>query len=515
MAQAGGRAAAGIRRADRRGGRATMQSRARRRRRGRGHAARRQPRQRSPGRPRGCGRAAACGPSRSRPRREVVAHLERLRGRALLRARGAEGVDALRAAVDRGDRPGRARGVGARAGAGARGPVAEHRGRCEVYETALATPATSDDRTSGARGRPSPQTQHLSTLPRGIQALGATMQRPSRPDAAGAIVKAALALATTARRLPGRPARPRPRWRAGTCSTPSRRSRSAWRSPAGLGRPARGRTRGVGRGRRAGDRPQRAAAAGVSALTFRGGVHLRAGRLADAEADLRCGARSPAATCGRHPPCRSTRWRCSRRRCWSARTGRRRRGAGRPRARRAAVGLPGQQRRPDGARPDSLGARPDRRRPSRICSSSGAAATPGRCATRPPFPWRSQAAIALRATDPSRARELAEEELELARAFGAAGAHRRRPAGGRTRPRRRPRASRCSRRPSRRSPPRPRGSSTPVRSVDLGAAQRRRDTGRPRARAARGGTRRRSSAVPQRSPSTRAPSCAGRGPPAP
>jgi DNA-binding CsgD family transcriptional regulator len=38
------------------------------------------------------------------------------------------------------------------------------------------------------------------------------------------------------------------------------------------------------------------------------------------------------------------------------------------------------------------------------------------------FPWRSQAAIAIRATDPARARELAEEELELARAFGAASA---------------------------------------------------------------------------------------------
>jgi DNA-binding CsgD family transcriptional regulator len=38
------------------------------------------------------------------------------------------------------------------------------------------------------------------------------------------------------------------------------------------------------------------------------------------------------------------------------------------------------------------------------------------------FPWRSQAAIAIRGTDPARARELAEEELELARAFGAAGA---------------------------------------------------------------------------------------------
>ena len=35
------------------------------------------------------------------------------------------------------------------------------------------------------------------------------------------------------------------------------------------------------------------------------------------------------------------------------------------------------------------------------------------------FPWRSQAAIALRSTGPERARDLADEEIELARSFGA------------------------------------------------------------------------------------------------
>ena len=225
-------------------------------------------------------------------------------------------------------------------------------------------------------------TQHLSTLPRGLEALGAMLQQPEQDDAAATIVKAAVALATTAAGGPDGPAQAEEALARGHLldAEPSIAIGMAitslvWgdRLEAALAAWDEVVERATAR-----SEPLRLA----FALTFRGGVHLRAGRLADAEADERAALDVPqqmwtasAVPVDIHALLAET---------LLERSGPDAAGEAleAARARRAAVRLPGQQHRPDGARPDPLRARRRPRRPSRTCSSSGAAATPGRCATR-------------------------------------------------------------------------------------------------------------------------------------
>ena len=86
---------------------------------------------------------------REPPAPEAVAHLERLRGRALLRARGAEGVDALRAAVAAAIAPAE-RAASALELARALEGLSRNVEAVDVYEAALAELDESDEPHSGS-----------------------------------------------------------------------------------------------------------------------------------------------------------------------------------------------------------------------------------------------------------------------------------------------------------------------------------------------------------------------------
>ena len=312
--------------------------------------------------------------------------------------------------------------------------------------------------------------QHLSTLPRGCQALGAAMQRPAQPGGAGAIVKAVLGLA----RPPPVPRTesgwPRPRLPAGTSSTPSRRSRSAWRSVRSLWGDrldvALAGWDGVVEQAVARSEPLRLA----FGLTFRGGVRLRAGR-----------SPMPRPTCVLRfevpqdmwtaSACRSTRWRCSPRRCWSAadRT--------RPEMHWKTSGRAGDLSDYQGnnavlmARGRIRLARGLADRLPPICSRLGAPLRSGRCAIQP----RSRGAPRRRSPSGPRIRRGHWSWPRRSRARSCVRRRRCarcRPAGRRTRPRRRRgrRAARGGRRGVRHLPARLEHARA---LVDLGAAQRR------------------------------------------
>jgi DNA-binding CsgD family transcriptional regulator len=263
--------------------------------------------------------------------------------------------------------------------------------------------------------------QHLSTLPRGIQALGAAMQRPAQSDAADAIVKAVLALATTAAGSPDGVGMAEAALAGGHLldAEPSIAISLAlgplvWGDRLDV---ALSGWDDVVEHAVARSEPLRLA----FGLTFRGGVHLRAGRIADAEADLRAALEVP-----------QDMWTASAvpvdTLALLAETLLERGGPD-------ATGDALEDLGPAGELSDYQGNNAVLMARGRIRLARGLADHAAadllelgrRCDSwtlrnPAPFPWRSQAAIALRATDPARARELAEEELELARAFGAAGA---------------------------------------------------------------------------------------------
>ena len=351
------------------------------------------------------------------PGRDDVAALERLRGRALLRARGAEGLGALRAAVeaatDQTERAGAALEL-ARALEG----LSRNIEATEVYESML--PDAGDAHARDLRaGLVVAATQHLSTLPRGLEALGAMLQQPEQDDAAATIVKAAVALATTAAGGPDGPDQAEAALARGHLldAEPSIAIGMAitslvWgdRLDAALAAWNEVVERATLR-----SEPLRLA----FALTFRGGVHLRAGRLADAEADERAALDVP-----QH--------------MWTASTV--------PVDIHAVLAETLLER----SGPDAAGEALEQLGPAEQLSdyqgNSTALMARGRIrlargqtdaalddllelgrrcdawTLRNPaaFPWRSHAAVAMRATDPSRARELADEEVELARPFGSA-----------------------------------------------------------------------------------------------
>ncbi len=360
LAPACGRAAARLRRSHRRGGSAAHADRARRRRRGSGHAAALSGGGAGRGGPRGRDRAARAGLAEP-PARGDVAALERLRGRALLRARGAEGLDALRAAVAAATDPGERAGAALELARALEG-LSRNTEATEVYESVLRDAGEAHVRDLRA-GLVVAATQHLSTLPRGLEALGAMLQEPERDDAAATIVKAAVALATTAAGGPDGPAQAEEALARGHLldAEPSIAIGMAitalvWgdRLEAALAAWDEVVERASSR-----SEPLRLA----FALTFRGGVHLRAGRLADAEADERAALDVPQEMWTASAVPVDIHALLGRDAAGAIRPRRRRRGARRARAGRAAVRLPGQQHRPHGARPDPLRARADRGRP--------------------------------------------------------------------------------------------------------------------------------------------------------
>ena len=351
------------------------------------------------------------------PARGEVAALERLRGRALLRARGAEGLDALRAAVEAATDPGERAGAALELARALEG-LSRNTEATEVYESVLHDAGESHARDLRA-GLVVAATQHLSTLPRGLEALGAMLQQPEQDDAAATIVKAAVALATTAAGGPDGPAQAGEALARGHLldAEPSIAIGMAitalvWgdRLEAALAAWDEVVERASAR-----SEPLRLA----FALTFRGGVHLRAGRLADAEADERAALDVP-----------QQMWTASAVpvdiHALLAETLLERSGP-------EAVGEVLEELGPAEQLSDYQGNNTALMARGRIRFARGQTEAAladllelgRRCdawTLRNPaaFPWRSHAAVALRATDPDRARELADEEVELARSFGAA-----------------------------------------------------------------------------------------------
>ena len=245
------------------------------------------------------------------------------------------------------------------------------------------------------------------------------MQRPAQPDAAGTIVKAVLALATTAAGSPdglgmaeaalagGHLLDAEPSIAIGLALDPL-----VWgdRLDVALAGWDEVVEQAVAR-----SEPLRLA----FGLTFRGGVHLRAGRIADAEADLRAALEVP-----------QDMWTASAvpvdTLALLAETLLERGGPD-------ATGDALEDLGPAEELSDYQGNNAVLMARGRIRLARGLADQAAadllelgrRCDSwtlrnPAPFPWRSQAAIALRTADPARALELADEELELARAFGAA-----------------------------------------------------------------------------------------------
>jgi DNA-binding CsgD family transcriptional regulator len=350
------------------------------------------------------------------PAREEVPSLERLHGRALLRARGAEGLDALRAALAAATDPAERAGCALELARALEG-LSRNVEAVEVYETALREADEPHVRGLEA-GLITAAAQHLSTLPRALEALGAAMQRPDQSDPADTIVKATVALATTAAGAPegvalaeaalarGHLLDAEPSIAIGLAIAPL-----VWadRLDAALAAWDEVVDRAVAR-----SEPLRLA----FGLIFRGGVHLRAGRLADAEADARAALDVP-----------NEMWTASAvpvdTLALLAETLLER--GGPDQAGDALEDLGGAEQLSDyQGNNTALMAR------GRIRFARGRAAEAAddllelgrRCEAwtlRNPgaFPWRSHAAIALRSTDAERAQELVEEEVELARAFGA------------------------------------------------------------------------------------------------
>ena len=162
------------------------------------------------------------------PPRETVSHLQRIHGRAMLRARGAEGIDALRAALAAAIAPAE-RAESALELARALEGLSRNTEAVSVYEGAL---AESDERyvRELEAGLVTAAVQQLSTLPAGsrhsasrcsvrLETTGPTRSSKPRwrwPPSPRALQKAS--------------GWPRPRSPEATSSTPSRRSPSAWRS---------------------------------------------------------------------------------------------------------------------------------------------------------------------------------------------------------------------------------------------------------------------------------------------
>lgn len=350
------------------------------------------------------------------PEPDAVAGLQRLRGRALLRARGAEGLDGLRAGLDATSEPG-GRAEAALELARALEGLSRNVEATEVYEAALRDADEAHARDLEA-GLVVAAAQHLSTLPRGLEALGAALQRPERDDAADTIVKAVVALATTAAGSPegigmaeavlarGHLLEAEPSIAIGLALAPL-----VWgdRLDAAVAVWDEVVDRAVAR-----SQPLRLA----YGLCFRGAAHLAAGRLADAEADERAALDVPQEMwIAENVPVDMHAF------------------LGEIMLERGGPEAPGPELEhlgPAEGLPDYQGINTALLARGRIRFAQGRTAEAAedllelgrRCdawTLRNPacYPWRSAAALALHRADAERARELIGEELELARAFGA------------------------------------------------------------------------------------------------
>ena len=131
------------------------------------------------------------------------AAVQRLLGRALIRARGAPGLAPLRAAVDAASEP-RARAETALELARALEGLSRNVEATAVYERALQELPTPDDplaRTLEA-GLAAAASQNLSTLPRTVEILATASSREQEKGTPNAVMRAVMALAVTAAGAP-------------------------------------------------------------------------------------------------------------------------------------------------------------------------------------------------------------------------------------------------------------------------------------------------------------------------
>ena len=128
------------------------------------------------------------------PERDRLVELERLRGRALLRARGAEGVDALRSAFAAAETPAEQAAQGLEL-ARALESLTRNLDAVAVYQSALAQSDGGDEMQIREleAGLAMAATQQSSTLPLAREVLQSMFQRPRRLDVADAIMRAIMA----------------------------------------------------------------------------------------------------------------------------------------------------------------------------------------------------------------------------------------------------------------------------------------------------------------------------------
>ena len=359
---------------------------------------------------------------REPPERDRLVELERLRGRALLRARGAEGVDALRSAFAAAETPAERTSAGLELARALEG-LTRNRDAVAVYQSALAQSDGGDEvqiRELEA-GLAMAATQHSSTLPLARETLRSMFQRPRRLDVADAIMRAIMAGgATMSGAVEGvvmaeavladgliYDAEPSPV--VGLALLPLVVTDRVDAALAGWNEVIARAT--------ANAQPLLLA----FGLTFRGTTLYRAGRLADAESDLRTALDLPSAMwVGSAVPPQTPAYLAE---IVLDRSG--------PQQAEAIL----REARLMDADPlsDYQGNNQVLLARGRVHLARGRAEEAAadllelgrRCEAwtfwNPAgFPWRSEAAVALRTTDPTRARELAEEEVTLARKFGAA-----------------------------------------------------------------------------------------------
>jgi class 3 adenylate cyclase/DNA-binding CsgD family transcriptional regulator len=344
--------------------------------------------------------------------------VQRLLGRALIRARGAAGLAPLRAAVEAAPDP-RTRGNAAIELAAALEGLSRNTEATDVYVEALRDLPPAEERLVDGleAGLAVAASQHLSTLPRALEAFAAMMSRQPAGGAPSAVMQAVMALAAAAAGNPEAVAMARAALAdgelfeadtsvaIGLAVTPLvwadhlDEALSAWNQV-------------IERARRHGA-PLRFA----FGITFRAQVYLRSGRLVDAEADARAALEIPDAMWVASVPVDTV--------ALLAEALIDRGELDEAESLLAPAG-------PAGELSDYQGNNLLLMARGRLRLTQGRATEAAedlielgrRCEAwtlRNPaaFPWRSHAALALSLHDRERAIALAEEEIELAAAFGA------------------------------------------------------------------------------------------------
>jgi DNA-binding CsgD family transcriptional regulator len=355
---------------------------------------------------------------REPPSDEARSDVLRLLGRALLRARGAAGVERLRAALDAASAPGERVKIALELARALEG-LSRNVEAVALYEEALAELAPDDElqRPSVEAGLTAAAAQQLSTLPRAIELLGLAFSGDHPALAAEPVMRAVAALALAAAGVPDAVAMAEAALEdpalldtdtsiaVGLALSPLAwgdrldQALAVWDELA-----ARARTRGV-------------AMRYAFVVTFRAEVHFRAGRLADAEADAREALAVSEEVWSAPPPVDIFAFLAE---------ALIERGELEEAEQLLAVAGPAEELS------DYQGNNPLLMARGRLRLAQGRAPEAAadllelgrRCdafTLRNPaaMPWRSHAALALHQQDPERALALADEELEIAQAFGA------------------------------------------------------------------------------------------------